>query len=133
MEVRNCRSCGRLFNYIGGNPICDRCKKQLEEKFHEVKEFLQEKPNSTITEVSEEMDVSVKQIRAWIREERLVLSEAGADGITCEQCGKAIQTGRFCDRCKKKMANEFAGTLVKPKEPENTKREKDGNRMRFLQ
>lgn len=45
--------------------------------------------------VAEELDVSVKQIRQWIREERLSLSVAGADGIVCETCGKPIRTEDF--------------------------------------
>lgn len=45
MEVRNCRSCGRLFNYMGGAPLCPACQKKLEEKFQEVKAFLEENPD----------------------------------------------------------------------------------------
>lgn len=105
MEVRNCRSCGRLFNYMGGAPLCPACQKKLEEKFQEVKAFLEENPNSSVETVAEELDVSVKQIRQWIREERLSLSVAGADGIVCETCGKPIRTGRFCEKCKNNMAN----------------------------
>lgn len=133
MDVRNCKGCGRLFNYMSGPPLCEQCKKGLEEKFHEVKEYLHENPNSTVAQVSEAMDVSTKQIKQWIREERLTLTTAGADGIVCEQCGRPICSGRFCDKCKNSMANAFAGTLVKPKEPEHEDGQKHGNRMRFLQ
>ena len=57
MEVRNCRSCGRLFNYMGGAPLCPACQKKLEEKFQEVKAFLEENPNSSVETVAEELDV----------------------------------------------------------------------------
>ncbi len=133
MEVTNCRDCGRLFNYMGGARLCPACQKKLEEKFQEVKAYLEENKNATVEQVSEELDVSVKQIRQWIREERLSLSTAGADGIVCEQCGTPICTGRFCEKCKAEMANTFAGAIAKPKEPGIKKRERDGNRMRFLQ
>lgn len=132
MDVRNCRSCGRLFNYMTGAPICESCKKKLEEKFQEVKAYLEEHPNSSVETVSEELNVSVKQIRQWIREERLSLSVAGADGIVCEQCGAPICSGRFCEKCKAEMVNTFSGAIEKPKEPEIKKPERDGNRMRFL-
>ena len=105
MEVRNCRSCGRLFNYMGERRFVRRVRKSFEEKFQEVKAFLEENPNSSVETVAEELDVSVKQIRQWIREERLSLSVAGADGIVCETCGKPIRTGRFCEKCKNNMAN----------------------------
>lgn len=133
MDVRNCKSCGRLFNYMSGPPICSNCQRKLEEKFQEVKAYIEANPHCGVHQVAEEMDVSVKQIKQWIREERLTLTSAGADGITCEQCGSPICTGRFCDKCKASMANSFAGAIAKPKGTEVRKKESNGNRMRFLQ
>ena len=132
MDARNCRSCGSLFNYMGGEPICASCKKKLEEKFTKVKEYLDEKPTATIVEVSEETEVSVTQLKQWIREERLSLSSASDIGITCMSCGRPIRTGRFCDKCKIKMQNDLSGATKKVVvAPE--KKKSDGNRMRFLQ
>lgn len=132
MDVRNCKGCGRLFNYMGGAPLCQACQRALEDKFQEVKAYLDRKPNATIAEVSEEVDVSTKQIKHWIREERLSLVNAGADGITCETCGAPICTGRFCDKCKKSMMDTFSGTLGKPKVQEAPKKRDAKDRMRFL-
>lgn len=133
MEVRNCKSCGRLFNYMSGPGICANCQRKLEEKFQEVKAYLDENPNSSVNQVSEAMDVSVKQIKQWIKEERLSLSQPSPDGIVCEHCGTPICSGRFCDKCKAKMQNTLSSAIEKPKAPEPKKRERDGNRMRFLQ
>lgn len=134
MEVMSCKSCGRLFNYMGGMPICDACKRKLEEKFQDVKRYLDEHPGASVSQVSEDMDVSAKQIKQWIKEERLYLSDATVDGITCEHCGQPIRTGRFCDKCKAAMSNSFANAIAKPKEPDDKKKEqREGNRMRFLQ
>lgn len=133
MDVRNCRNCGRLFNYMGGAPVCTSCQRKLEEKFQEVKIYLEENPNTSVHKVAEDMDVSVKQIRQWIKEERLSLSVAGADGIVCEQCGAPICSGRFCDKCKASMVNNLNGAIDKPKKVEVKKQDRDGNRMRFLQ
>ena len=109
MDVKNCKSCGRLFNYMSGPVMCPNCQ-----------------------QVAEAMDVSVKQIKQWIREERLALSQPSADGILCEHCGTPICSGRFCDKCKVTMQNTLSSALDKPKEPEIKKRERDGNKMRFL-
>ena len=133
MEVRNCRSCGRLFNHMGGIPICPDCTKKLEDTFQAVKEYLRENPKATVSQVSEEMDVSVKQIKQWVREERLSFSSTGADGIVCEHCGAPITTGRFCDKCKSNMTDSLNHAIEKPKATVVKKQEKDGNRMRFLQ
>ena len=107
MEVRNCRSCGRLFNYMGGAPLCPACQKKLEEKFQEVKAFLEENPNSSVETVADELDVSVKQIRQWIREERLQFADDSPIRIPCEGCGAMIRSGRYCDKCKAAMTNGF--------------------------
>ncbi len=40
MNVRNCRKCGNLFNYVSGPPICMACREKLEEKFQEVKKYI---------------------------------------------------------------------------------------------
>ena len=132
MDVRNCRQCGRLFNYLSGPQICQACRDALEEKFQQVKEYVRSNPGATIQMVSEDNDVSVKQIKQWIREERLSLSEASLDGVTCEHCGRPIRTGRFCEKCKAAMANSFANSIEKPKPLEPQKKERDGNKMRFL-
>ena len=134
MEVRNCKGCNRLFQYLSGAPLCPACKEELEKKFVEVKEYIYKNPGTSITQVSEDNDVSIKQIKQWIREDRLVLSTPSPDGVLCEQCGTPICSGRFCASCKAKITNTLGSVLNKPKtnwEPE--KKEKDGNKMRFLQ
>ena len=40
MNARNCRKCGKLFNYVSGPPICMACREALEKKFQEVKEYI---------------------------------------------------------------------------------------------
>ena len=42
MDVQNCRECGRLFNYLGGQRLCPGCKAKLEDKFQKVKTYYDE-------------------------------------------------------------------------------------------
>lgn len=133
MDVRNCKTCGRMFNYLGGPPICPLCQKAIEDKFQAVKAYLGEHPDARVAEISAEMDVSVKQIKQWIREERLAFSANSVEGIECENCGKMIRTGRFCDACKNTMANTFQSAIEKPKVTITPpKKEDNKNKMRFL-
>ena len=134
MEVRNCKSCGRLYNVLGRERICPACKALQEDKFQQVKRFLNENPNSSVEVVAKENDVSTKQIRQWVREERLILSSGIIDVITCETCGAPIITGRYCERCKAELSQSFENALDRPRtiKPEVKKLERDGNRMRFL-
>ena len=135
MEVVNCKSCGKLYNAIGNNRkrLCPQCIRNLEEKFSKVKEFLREYPNCSIEVVSIENDVSVKQIKQWIKEERLTLVKDGVGGITCEKCGKTISTGRFCGDCKFKIGNTLMSAIDKPIMEMPKKRTHEKDRMRFLQ
>lgn len=135
MDIKNCKGCSRLFQYIGGPVLCPICRELLEDKFTEVKAYIYEHRGASVAEVSEATDVTVKQIKQWIREERLVLSDATEVGITCEKCGKPIRSGRFCEKCKNKMTNEFEGAIDHPAAShtdEGKKRDKTGNKMRFL-
>ena len=133
MDVKNCKGCNRLFQYIGGPPLCPSCRDALEAKFAEVKEFIYQNPGTSIAQVAEETEVSVKQIKQWIREDRLVLSDATEDGIECEHCGTPIRSGRFCEKCKNQMASGFSATIGRPASPAPEKKtEKTGNKMRFL-
>lgn len=131
MDVRNCRGCGRLFNYLGGgNNLCPNCMKALDEKFSQVKEYIYDNPEASIQQIMEDNKVSVQQIKKWIREERLCFSEHSPIGIECESCGKMIKTGRFCSVCKEKLANTLHSAYQQ--EPEETRSVSDSPKMRFL-
>ena len=80
MNARNCRKCGKLFNYVSGPPICMACRDDLEAKFQEVKAYIQDHVQASIPEVSEACDVSKNQIQQWLKDERLQLAEGS--GIT---------------------------------------------------
>ena len=132
MNVTNCKGCGRIFNVIGNEKLCPNCRKKMEDKFAEVKAFLQENPNTPIDVVSKETEVSTRQIRQWVKEERLILSEGIMDGVVCESCGKAISTGRFCDKCKASLTNNLRNAFAKESKSVEVKKDRDGDRMRFL-
>lgn len=134
MEVRNCVKCGRIFNYAMGKPICPNCRKDLEVTFKEVRLYIRKNPKSSIAEISEACQVEVKQIKEWIREERLIFSKDSMVGIDCENCGKTIKTGRFCAECKSTMTKEMESVMDRPKAAkENPFTKKDStNKMRFM-
>ena len=131
MDVRNCKGCGKIFNYLCGAPLCPTCLKKLDDKFDQVKEYIYNNPGVGIQEVAEENEVSVSQIKRWVREERLAFSNDSSIGLDCEVCGKMIKTGRFCNMCKDKMANKL-GNIYKEPEEDRKKDTKENPRMRFL-
>lgn len=136
MNVRNCKKCGKIFNYIVGPILCQKCREELEEKFQEVRKYVRENPGVDMTEVSEVCDVETKQIRRWIQEERLELSENSPIKIPCEGCGELIRSGRFCAKCKAQVTKDLTGIVTHSKPRESTGGESAGrrssDRMRFL-
>ena len=135
MDVRTCRQCKRIFNYLSGPSLCPACKEDLEKKFQEVKKYIQDHPGVNIPIVAEECDVEAKQIKQWLREERLELSDSAGSLLTCDSCGAAIRSGKFCDKCKSSMANDLQSVMPNKKPAESTlhKKDKENPKMRFLQ
>ncbi len=133
MNVMNCKGCGRLFNQFGSEKICPECTQKLEDKFQEVKEYLNANPMTSMDTLAKETDTTTKQIKQWVREERLVFAEGSLDGIECEQCGTLIRTGRYCDRCKASITNNLMSAIDRPKVQAPQKKERERERMRFLQ
>lgn len=134
MDVRNCRRCGKIFNYVAGPHICPTCKDEIETQFQNVKEYIRDNPHAGINEIAENCDVNAQQIRQWVREERLIFDDDSPIGIECECCGAMIKSGRFCDKCKIDLARGLAGRDNKPEREETTKKNsKDNPRMRFLE
>ena len=133
MNLRNCARCGKMFNYIGGQPICEPCKKAIEEDFQKVKQYIVDNPRAGLKQIAEDNEVSTKQIQQWIREERLMFTSDSPIQLQCENCGELIQTGRFCAKCKASMANNLNNTFAKPQpQVQQPVKEKKNAGMRFL-
>lgn len=134
MDVRTCRGCKRIFNYLTGPILCPACREALEEKFQEVKKYIREHKGTTILEVSEACDVEASQVKQWLREDRLELSEDSSILLTCESCGKPIRSGRYCEACMNTVKSGLNQILKEnaPKEKPLQRLTKDNPKMRFL-
>ncbi|MEW9123758.1 MAG: TIGR03826 family flagellar region protein [Thermotaleaceae bacterium] len=125
-DIRNCKKCGRIYQYDGVNKICARCRKGEDEDFAKVKEYLYDNPKSTITQVSEETGVEEDLILRYLRQGRLeIVGEGGSLVLDCERCGKSIRTGRFCDQCTHEMTAELKSAFKPVEKPQV----RDGNKM----
>ena len=134
MEVKTCKSCRRLFNYLTGPMLCAACREKLEDNFVEVKDYIRKNPGCTMQSVADECEVPIAQIKEWVREERLQFSNSSGSGITCDKCGSPIVTGRFCEFCKKEMAQNLARGLTPAanKEEPSYSSSPDKKGMRFV-
>lgn len=135
MNVSNCRGCGKLFNYVSGPHTCPACREKLEAKFQEVKEYIRAHAGTGIHEVAEACEVESSQIRQWLRDDRLELTENSPIRMSCESCGDQIRSGKFCEKCKNQFAAGFDNILKssKPKvQSKDLKSDKDNPKMRYL-
>lgn len=134
LNAQPCKRCGRLFNYFSGDKLCPICKEEMEEKFQEVKKYIQEHKNCSMTKVAEECDVQATWIQKWLREERLELTEGSAITLGCESCGKAIRSGRLCPECSDNF-RAAAGNYIRSNRPQQNDEERRTKvaKMRFLQ
>ncbi len=124
MEVKVCKNCRRLFNYMFGPELCPECARTLwenkmelnmteetsqlspiivedEEKYKRIKDYIATHPNATVAQIAEDNDISPTKIFEWIREDRMAFSDQSDSAwLICEGCGTKIRSGRFCNRCK---------------------------------
>ena len=132
MNVRNCRKCRRLFNYVVGPVLCNQCKQEMEEVFQVVKKFIRENPGCDIRMVAETCEVDPMQIRQWVKEERLCFSDDSPSGIPCERCGVTIKSGRFCNACKTDIKSDLRSVMPKATVAQPARSNVD-HRMRYLE
>lgn len=132
MDLRNCQRCKKIFHYVTGDQLCMPCKEQIEEQFQIVKKYVNENPGANINVVAEECEVSLKQIRKWVREERLSFSDDSLVGLECERCGRMIHSGRFCQECSGGLADAMNNAFRKQVEARKPKGSASG-KMRFLE
>ena len=116
MDIRNCRVCGKMFQYVG-QPICPNCMKAMEDKLQEVKKYINEHDHVSVREVSEELGVTVKQIHRWIKEDRLMFAPGVDTGVVCTKCGMPVESGTLCKRCKESLKEALTDAYdrTKPK------------------
>ncbi len=129
MNVRNCKRCGKMFNYIQGLPICQSCREEIEKKFQEVKDYVHEHKTATMDMIQKDCGVERKQIEQWVREERLVFSDESPIKLFCESCGKQIATGRFCAECKKDTASGLSAAGKREEAPRMESKKDAGSKM----
>lgn len=64
MDVRNCKKCGKLFNFTG-TVMPGMCKRVGIEVF-DVRTYIYDNPKASMSTVAEEMDVPIQQIKKWV-------------------------------------------------------------------
>ncbi len=99
MANYECARCHRFFEKVAFEEVCPVCFPVEEEEFRAIKEFLTKYPGSSSNEVMQQIGVSLKSIRRYLKEDRLEIVGENKGFIRCEMCGRPISSGYFCENC----------------------------------
>jgi len=116
MGLRNCKLCGQVF-VSTSHKICPQCREEEEQDFLKVKEYIYDHGKRSIPEIHEGTEVSVKRIKKFIREGRLM--ETGVElTVECKRCGAPITEGDYCKECRDTLTNSLSQGNSKDKKEE---------------
>jgi len=106
MNLDNCPRCGRLYlkNVMD---MCQACVKELEHQYETCVKYLRENKGSTIQELSDATEISIKEITRFIREGRISIANAPNMMYPCEICGTLIRDGHMCENCRGRLRKDF--------------------------
>lgn len=127
MDVRNCKRCGKIYNYDGFKN-CPTCRREDEADFIKVKEYIYDNPGANISDVAEATEVDSAKIIEFLRQDRLEIADGGNLVLECERCSVSINSGRFCHKCKGELEKEL-GRSIEPGEKIENPRETGKFRM----
>lgn len=116
MAIANCKRCGRIFNRVRRD-ICTSCIAEEDKMFILVRDYLREHRDAYMQDVIEGTGVDMDVLIQMIQDGRIILTDNPNMNYACERCGGATQSGRFCGKCTKELANSFAtaGAQMKSK------------------
>lgn len=109
-NVQPCTGCKKLFQYPGFGPkLCPDCRKEEEEMFKKVRDYLNENGPANYYTIAEATGIKEEIIKQWLKDGRLEVPEDSEIFIKCERCGCDIRSGRYCPACAAEMTKELKG------------------------
>ena len=135
-QVLVCKRCKKIFNSYFDKDICQSCESELEEGLKRVKDYLWDHKGASIDEVTHECEVDRRDIKTWLKQERIQLGEDSTIELECEKCGCRILSGKYCDRCKFETVNALNGIVDEARQAKiaalQFRNVRDSGHMRFV-
>lgn len=121
MNLVYCPRCNKLFAK-GFRDVCNACHLELEQEYERCIEYLRKNRGLNIQQLSDETEISIKQITRWVREGRISLKDAPNMSYPCEVCGTLIRESSMCESCRTRLQKDFrnaqASTAAAAAEPQ---------------
>ncbi|PID21919.1 hypothetical protein CSV61_06790 [Sporosarcina sp. P3] len=108
-EVRNCPTCGGMFNYTGLRDVCGTCAQAEEQMYETVYRFLRKRENraANIDRIVEVTGVTSELLYRWVRKGRLQPALFPNLGYPCDKCGALTSTGKICAKCTEEIQSDL--------------------------
>ncbi|PIC80193.1 hypothetical protein CSV75_07730 [Sporosarcina sp. P18a] len=108
-EVRNCPTCGSMFNYTGLRDVCGTCAQAEEEMYETVYRFLRKRENraANIERIVEVTGVTQELLHRWVRKGRLQPALFPNLGYPCDKCGALTSSGKICAKCTEEIQSDL--------------------------
>jgi flagellar operon protein (TIGR03826 family) len=125
MNLDNCPRCGRLYvkNILN---LCQPCIKELEHEYETCVIYLRENRGTTIQELSDATEISIKEITRFIREGRISIANAPNMMYPCEVCGTLIRDGHMCDNCRNRLRKDLTNASKESAAVDSSKKPSEG-------
>ena len=114
-DVRQCKYCNRLFQYIS-NPHCPDCIHKLDDAEKKVRDFLYRSPGADVQQISEGTELEERLVLYLIKEGILTVNDGvnapAGSGLKCSVCGRGIATGTICETCRAHLGKQLGSVTT---------------------
>lgn len=101
-----CVFCGKLFQ-SGGTKYCLACSAAIDEAFVTARNYIYDTEHDvSFKEMLDNTDINEKILSFLIKEGRLTLNDMTGSNFKCIVCGRKVTSGRMCESCSAKFAEE---------------------------
>lgn len=73
MHLNSCKHCRKIFYHRFKTNTCEACKKQDDELFEQIKDYLMMYPNSNALQIADGLNVNVYEVFQFMDEGRLTI------------------------------------------------------------
>ena len=107
-----CEYCRGPLTYMGlGEYKCEICGETALNNMGKVQAYLKEHPDAGAFDIAEATRIELDTVFALINQGSIDIVKNTHKVTECQKCGVLTRTGRYCDKCTKKLAGDIKKTF----------------------